>query len=258
MKGGVEVSPLVAYLGIPGAVVAMLTLAKGFVAIGKKVATRQAHRKNLLRLACGLTFERFTDLLGAPVTVSFAELAGNGRKSAIYRSKYAYVLATAPSKDDTVDAYAITVRRKRFKLPIKTLTAYQIDLKLPKSEMQCSIERAWGLRYIVGARRFGYTESYYFGNPGNYQTYLLSYNDAGTGEFPIVPDHHGFANGNLVRPEDTRDGLLEEPLGSWFSGVRATFRPNTVAVIGGQVEVADLLDSIGFGVDQDSVRQIPE
>jgi hypothetical protein len=35
----------------------------------------------------------------------------------------------------------------------------------------------------IAARRYEYSESYWFGNRGSYQRYVLSHNDAGTGRF---------------------------------------------------------------------------
>lgn len=47
--------------------------------------------------------------------------------------------------------------------------------------------RTWagpdGRSLNIAARRREYSESYWFGNPGNYQRYVLSHNDAGIGQF---------------------------------------------------------------------------
>ena len=52
-------------------------------------------------------------------------------------------------------------------------------MKLGRSNF-ADIKTSWstdGHALRVGAHNFEYAESYYFGNPGNYQHYVLSHNE---------------------------------------------------------------------------------
>jgi hypothetical protein len=114
-----------------------------------------------------------------------------------------------------------------------------------------------GRRCIIGAHRSGYAELYYFGNPGNYQEYILAFND-GAGDLPAFPpEFPTFGTGQLA----DRKGLAtteDEPKPELLAEVRASLRINTLVVIASAGSAASLVGYECMGVSQEQVRQIPE
>jgi hypothetical protein len=174
------------------------------------------------------------------------------------------VVATAPHADRNIDGFSITIRRQhrrpRFRFATDRLTVNQLRVDLSASLFDAiRQEEASGRRFSSGARRFGYTESFYFGNPGHYQTYLLAYNDA-AGDVPNFPEAlPSFASGNLrgVGDDDDLRELASE--GTLISDLRRMLRVNTLTVLDVESEEKDVLMSyLGTGVDSDDVRRIPE
>ncbi|WP_436495571.1 ETEC_3214 domain-containing protein [Actinokineospora sp. HUAS TT18] len=252
------VNQLLTYVEVPGAVSACITLAiLGFGLLFKFarwLRRKSRHRDNLLRLACGTSFERFDELLGSPLV---SRSTDSGRVVRIYRSPYSYVFATSPGKDDSVDAFSITIRRKRVNLRVKEMTNMQLRCTLMKTRFTDLGNDFSGLRYVIGANRFGYAECYYFGNPGSYQQYVLAFNDAGAGRLPDPFGQDSFANGDLRKLDNDP---LSQDLPEWFEGFRASFAPNTFAVIASNSAPAAILSSIGFsvGVDRLDVAHVPD
>jgi hypothetical protein len=93
--------------------------------------------------------------------------------------------------DDTkgVARLSITVTDPRFRFTISDLSFGLMDVVLGKSRFWNVADRVDGRAIGLRARRFRYIEAFYFGNPGAYQQYLLSYNDAGTGPFDAAAVH---------------------------------------------------------------------
>jgi hypothetical protein len=110
------------------------------------------------------------------------------------------------------------------------------------------------LSYSVGARRFRYSEWYYFGNPGHYQTYILAINDAGPVRADLAHLHeaHGDAGpmtATLV--QDTLNLFVGSREGTQF---RTSAKPNTYGVVGPMIET----DATQWpGADLDVVRVLP-
>lgn len=135
--------------------------------------------------------------------------------------------------DDQVAAFAITITRKRLWFDTLALTHYQFRIRLGRDDLQSlktehDHEKAW-----VGARRMAHARKFYFGNPGAYQTYWLSYNDAGVGG-------------------------LEPAQGSAYMDIDDEHPParstaNTLIVIGPATDLP-LEHDYQFGVDLDTVR----
>jgi hypothetical protein len=247
---------LMAYAGIPGATVALATVVIALYRLGKKYLVRRSVlRKHLLQLACGTTLDYFDSLLGTPLSKVMLD---HGRVQRIYRTPNAYVLATAPSTDRNVDGFSITIRKRKrrppFTLRMRRLTVGQIDVDLLRVTFGHFYKRPEAHRFVNGANRFSYVESFYFGNPGNYQTYLLSYND-GAGDLLRIPiEAPSFATGNLQLSDAP---LPVEPDKAKFDQVRRTMRINTLSVLS---TASPEIVSTGHvvGVDRNAVRQIPE
>jgi hypothetical protein len=180
-----------------------------------------------------------------------------GRVVHIYRSRYSYVFATAPNKDDSVDAFSITVRRDNFKLSITRVTNDQLNTTLPKTSFLDIIAEPNGRRYLIGANRLGYAESYYLGNPGNYQTYVLAFNDIGAGNFSPLSDVYSFSEGQLANI-DKEEELPSPPSGDPLFQFREKLKPNTLAVVGADVDMRVIVSYLSVGVDKLDVIHIPE
>lgn len=75
--------------------------------------------------------------------------------------------------------------RRPVRFQVSDLTFGHVHASLGNSRF--SDVRTWagpdGRSLNIAARRREYSESYWFGNPGNYQRYVLSHNDAGIGQF---------------------------------------------------------------------------
>ena len=95
----------------------------------------------------------------------------------------------------------------------------------------------------VGARRFAYAKSHYFGNPGSYQVYVLAFNDIGTGDcrppppFADPADPRSWSGGRL-RPDAGSRPTFEEPLPAWLQSARDRTTVNTLTVLGPDGDVA--------------------
>jgi hypothetical protein len=114
-----------------------------------------------------------------------------------------------------------------------------------------------GKRCVIGANRFGYSESFYFGNPGNYQHYILAHNDAGPGEFVAPEGWPDFSSGQFRN--SAYDGWIAESelSGSWGDAFYRDLRPNTIAVVNGDAQVSLIQNEQSVGIDHGRVRTIP-
>ncbi len=99
----------------------------------------------------------------------------------------------------------------------------------------------------------GYAESHWFGNPGNYQALVLSYNDAGTGHFEpphdpgLITEHSA---GRLQAERDYKPEPFTE-IPDWLRPARNKTTVNTLTVLGAWTP--NYLAAI-TGVNGDQVR----
>lgn len=123
----------------------------------------------------------------------------------VFGSENYYVQALTDMTNKVI-AYAVTTRQEDFNPTITILqnAAYQKDRKtimattdimlgkstfsdLNKDLENIYLDRPDKILVNIGARRFYYQEEYYFGNPGNYQSYFFVINDAGIQNFDKIP-----------------------------------------------------------------------
>lgn len=269
--------------GVVGGLVALLTLFGLSVNLpawwGKLPPVRRRRLKRKLNMVgCGVRAGYVTELLGQQPTFSSAlSRPGNEPKvlrELIYVLPDAYVqLVTLPTPvpdEDVIAAWAVTVRQHRFH---PTPTAYgqfrgkwgRTMLKLGNTTFaSLQSQLAWppsGVAARVGARRAVWSEAYYAGNPGYYQTYVMGFNDAGTwrgsrGVFPSTDIPGGeLLQGSFANPPNDVD--LEQlgagKIGHW----RAQGRINTFGVVDA---VGDLrvFAPWGLGPNLDRVRLLPQ
>jgi hypothetical protein len=186
-------------LGTAAAIVAIaggaLALCRGAMAWYRRtIGSRRILTAHLNQLAAGVTLRWVEERLGPPTFVGRFGIrpqisaSTNDEPSAlrelIYRTKHAWIQIIA-DEHDTVGRFSITVTDPRFRFEVRDLTFYHLHARLGHSRF--SDLRPWaepdGRSLNIAARRREYAESYWFGNPGNYQRYVLSHNDAGTGKF---------------------------------------------------------------------------
>jgi hypothetical protein len=122
---------------------------------------RQAWYQRLNRLSAGVQLKYFTQQLGLS-TVFRQEHSIHPLVTHTFVHRWFYVLALC-DRVETVLLYAVTTRDSKFKPSIWPHKLHPRSNPRPRNPR-------------LG---FGYVESYNFGNPGNYQTYLVGLNDAG-------------------------------------------------------------------------------
>ncbi len=185
----------------------------------------------------------------------------------VFGSKYYYVQALV-SENNKVIAYSITTRDKNFNPVITILEnagcAHTKDISgfIPatrdiilgkttfadlKRDQSCSyFDQPENIYLYAGIRRFYYHEEYYFGNPGNYQSYFFAINDSGFSNVTDIPQlFFGDQKVNLLDPEISKFRQ---------NSIINTFQITSPDEGWGNKELRKYL----AGVDYDQVRVIPE
>jgi hypothetical protein len=196
--------------------------------------------KKIAQLAPGTTLSFFNSLLGSAVFVR----TNKETKSHIFINRFFYIEAVTDLAD-TIQMFSVTTRSRRFNPKLK-LGPYSADnkyvvVRLGKTKFNevDGLGHQGTVRSGMGARRISYAEEYYFGNPGLYQHYALSANDAGY----VVYDSnlsYGILNEHI---ENTSDRRLES--------FRAAMVVNTYTIIAPFVDTVTLGK---YGADYDQVR----
>lgn len=115
----------------------------------------------------------FKEKLGTPVFIN--ENGKNTNIEYIFVNKDYYCQVVATNKEKVL-FYSVTSRAQDFNPTYKAQGGITVALNKTRfSEIQ---EKPWDIYVFAGARRYFYNELYYMGNPGLYQTYLFSDNDA--------------------------------------------------------------------------------
>jgi hypothetical protein len=204
--------------------------------LGRTVLSRHDTRRKLNQMACGVAAEYVTGLFGpAAFRRALPEVPGHPADitELIYRTRHAWLQVLLRNTDAAVASFSVTVTDPRFRYRTRHLTNEQIDLRLGSARFSDLRHDPDGWVSRTGARRFAYAESHWFGNPGNYQPFVLSYNDAGAGHYEIP--HHGGPvehSGGRLRAENDYRPAPFEPLPSWLEPARGQTTVNTLTVIG--------------------------
>jgi len=221
-----------------------------------------AHRK-LGKLSPDVTLSYFTSILGPP---AFNNSASHHTEF-VYVDRYFYLQAWVDTRERVI-FYTVTSRRKRFRPPIWNDAASWVLFQNPSKKLRLgrfsfSQVPEWdpdGIIGWLGARRFGYTESFYFGNPGHYQRYVIGFTDAGTvyGPMPRIaetlPDYSvqvGIFSGQSDE-DAVREYIAQEPVVRF----RREARPNLYGVSSPHFSFASDLEagSLAIGPNADQVR----
>lgn len=137
--------------------------------------------KKIQKLSAGVDIGYFKDILKNPVFIN---------KTKCKNVEYIFIdplfyIQTITDENEQVLAYSITTRKKDFN-PVLELGPYEsakgsLSIVLGKSKFEelNYLGEPQKIKSYVGAHDLFYGEEYYFGNPGNYQSYAFSLNEAG-------------------------------------------------------------------------------
>ncbi|WP_055626839.1 ETEC_3214 domain-containing protein [Streptomyces hirsutus] len=150
---------------------------------------------------------------GAGITIAEQEMTV--RTWPLGRMAY---LTTWCTEDDEVAMYSLTTRSRIFKPAVRVGTEHVVRLGKSHLSSLPHPEAAGLPLWSVGAQRYSYSESHYFGSPGGYRTWVVGVSDAG---------HPAIAPIDLAANSEE----CEDP--SPLAGYRAVARINSVLIAGG-------------------------
>ncbi|MFE5891799.1 ETEC_3214 domain-containing protein [Streptomyces sp. NPDC056462] len=207
---------------IMGGVVAALTLIGTVTEWWKKgPGRRRTWTKNFKRLAPGVRPAYVEALFGEPafeLTVPVLSLTP-GQGSRLSVTEQVWPLATEGylttwGSESAVVAYSLTTTSKRFKPKIRIGSSWYsngpaMNVRLGRTRL-AQVSNALDLPHPEeiaswkGARRHEYYETYYFGNPGHYMTWMCGVSGTGyrAGEAGAMerlgPENSAFLRGDLI------------------------------------------------------------
>ena len=199
------------------------------------------------RLAAGVQLTYFKECLGDPAF----RTEGEAFDEHIFVHDAFYVQAIT-DRNGTVTLYSVTTRAEDFR-PVLGIRQGTPTLQVTLGrDTFAAVGTAPGSRGgYAGARRFHYWESHYLGNPGLYQTYIVSVNDAG----------YIGAGGNFVaavralsvlESEEELPAAAEEGARELLDRFAAETVVNTYSVASPQFPLE--LQGMRFGPNKDQVR----
>jgi hypothetical protein len=249
-----------AVVGVGGGVVWLYGRAAAWY--HRSIGSRRDVARLFNQLGAGVTTRYVEERFGAP---AFVRKSGNLLSAMlpvplleqVYRTKHAW-LQVLSDEDGAVVRFSIMVTDPRFRFDVAVLTGGQLQARLGHSRFSQVGSQLGpdGRSLWIGARRRGYSESYWFGNPGNYQRFVLSHNDVGAGGFGFSAELQGVGwhqDGFLKFAAQPREGLPEfDPVAPYAREFRALTTVNTLTVLGPHYDPAGLDQPPGL--DGDYVR----
>lgn len=214
--------------------------------VQKRFFYKKVYLDKLSKLATTTTIDYFIELLGSPVFTRNSK----SKKHYTFVNRLFYV-TVATDLTGQVLMFSVTTRDNDFN-PVYSngngnVPHYKVTLgKTTFSELDLSN----GIIHSgLGNRHAFYAEEYYLGNPGLYQTYIFSMNDAG---LETVFSH----NPENINLSVLNEGILESS-DPRLKAFRAWMPINTFSVIAPGVSLSDTETSQWIGVDPDQVRLLP-
>jgi hypothetical protein len=197
---------------------------------------KRALAKSLGRLYAGVSIGYFQNILGPAAF----ERRADSFLEYVFVNPLFYVQAI--SKERTVVSFSVTTRKGWFN-PTLTLGPYSltgevVSVRLGKTRFAeiDSFAKPKEIGCSVGARRFEYHEEFYFGNPGKYQEFVFSVNDAGFRHHPFISSLAPLSLGDPAVESFRREAVI-----------------NTYTIIAPLVSANDL-KGISRGPSYDQVR----
>jgi hypothetical protein len=187
----------------------------------RTIGSRRKLVSQIDKLSCNVQTAYVDDLFGQPLFIRKSKQA----TERIYLTSHAYVQVVVDDSDSVI-WWAVTTTDKHFKpqffLPPMRLDDNGWNVELNKSHFADLESMPLGVRWEVGARRFRFVESYYFGNPGHYQRYLVGYNDAGVGAVHVDDKRPRINYGDLVPRAEESTPPAQQP---FFKDYSSDFLP---------------------------------
>lgn len=225
-----------------------------FTAWRRTLGRPRALARGLTSLAPSMQVDYFIETLGLPAFRSTCADA----EDLVWVRPEAFIRAV--SEDGTVMVYAITTRKRRFaptfmKGLVITVEGDSLEVQLGRTrfgDVPFGPSRVYGQ---TAARRQGYVEYHYYGNPGAYLTYAYALSDVGW----QPPSSSGLVSALVNDPDidvraapDASDALPQ--LDPKVVAQRSQAAFNTFAVLSSAW--AERANDLGFtpGADQDLVR----
>ena len=168
-------------VGLAALVTAITTLVnllwRLYTVLWDRMGRRRTLTRKLRQLSCEVNINVFEYHLGIPAQYvnSSDRPGGEDLREYIFVLDDAYVQAITNA--GKVICFSVTTRRQAFHPVLEYYGAAPITLG--RTRFQQLGDEPNGIKGWLGARRWWYGEAYYFGNPGGYQTYVYSINDAG-------------------------------------------------------------------------------
>ena len=208
---------------------------------------RKSQAVVLDKLACGSSQLFVDELLGTP-QFFFSVDGDNGQQQRIHRLRGAWV--TAEYEQGSLYCFSITIIKESMSYDISRLTFGMLRGRLGNASFSDVVGTVGpnGVSAWLSARRSGYSEHYYFGNPGGYQEFWVSANECGAGRWKKPPPSE-YRDGSY---RSLPDGTNEEPIPD-----RAAIPANTLTVLGPNAPGdarERLLKRYVLGADMDVVR----
>jgi hypothetical protein len=177
------------------------------------------HYHRLARLGTNAQVSFFSSVLGQPPamrrrrTLQLGGSTGSQIKPFDYLwADRDYFVAALADGDESILAFAVTTRSKSFRPRFRSARGKVhpiLEVHLARTRF-CDLEsRPVAIQSTLGARRVGYREIYYLGNPGAYLYYGCGINDAGAYEWTGIDPKLGNLNHT---PGGAPDPILDEEL----------------------------------------------
>jgi len=252
---------------IAGLVVVLLssiiTIAQGVSIIKnqyeKSIGYKRELIKDLEQLTADVHIGYFTSILGNAVFVNKYENKGYNVEKIknidlteyIFVNKYCFVQALT-DKNDQVLAYSITTRKSDFNPRLMLNINPVVDVTLGKTKFkELPDVRVDNIVSYLGAHDFYYHEAYYFGNPGNYQTFIFTLNESGYAGieeelefYTFIPPSKDFKEKILISDPEIQEFRNEAII-------------NTFTVSSPGKFFGESLNNFRFGPDYNQIRILP-
>lgn len=173
----------------------VITITQGFSIIKEQYSQSIGYKrkmiKNLSLLSADVNIGYFINILGNPVFINNYEIADliKGEFKDTNLSEYVFVheyyfVQALTDDNDRIVAYSVTTRKGNFnpKLELGPFTRGEkkpLIIELGKTKFKELSGDSQNVVSFLGIHNFYYHEAYYFGNPGNYQAYVFTLNEAG-------------------------------------------------------------------------------
>jgi hypothetical protein len=226
-------------LGVAWAVMKLIW-AGGRAAFGR----RRGQTRLLNQVACGSSLDFVESHCGMAQFISVED----GREQRTYRLQGGWLMIEVA--DNAVYAFSITITSRWMFFNTKRITFGQLNINLGRQKFGEHGTGYGGERLWIGARRVGYLRHYYFGNPGGYQNYFLSFNGSGVGTFALAEASPGVVETGSFCADVNSPARFDHTSGIDASGITI----NTLTVLAPHASHDEFARRGVLGPDEDRTR----